>query len=110
MKTGSGAERTTIKFLFNDGDENLLMFEENISRGLHSCILYENELFSHDLNIKTSNVWFLFKFQLIGIFILSPTTNLSLIPDYFIIARGVMMRSEDYSYSSVIYFNFFGHI
>ena len=69
MNTGSGAERNTRHFHFNDGDKELLIFEGNISHGLHRFIPDDNESFSHDVNIKTSKVWFIFKFKLIGILI-----------------------------------------
>ena len=36
--------------------------------------------------------------------------NISLIPDYFIIEKGVMMRSEDSLSSSFMYFNYVGHV
>ena len=85
MNTGSGAESNTINFLFNDGYENLLLFEKNISHGLHSYIPDDNELLFRDVSIKSSNVWFLFKLKLMGLFILSLTLDLSLILDYFII-------------------------
>ena len=62
------------------------------------------------MSIKSSNVWFLFKLKLMGLFILSLNLDLSLIPDYFIIERGVIMRSE-YSLSSlVIYLNYVGNL
>ena len=42
MNTGSGAERNTRNFHFNDGDKELLMFEGNISHGLHRFIPDDN--------------------------------------------------------------------
>ena len=70
-KAGSGTESNASNIQINDEDEDLLMLEEKMIHGLHSCIPDENEFFSHDVNIKTSKVWFLFKFKLMGILILS---------------------------------------
>ena len=67
-------------------------------------------MFSRDVNIQTSKVWFHSILKLMGILIFSLLLNLSLTTSYFIIERVVMMIHEDSLSFSVIYFKYVGHI